>query len=106
MKSNKYNITFGEDFGKRYKLDSLEIFNYYDNKKNKKIGDIKDFITCFNDNICICMLKLYNISKGTLYNSYSKFEVKSEENENNILLKDIPNEICIAQIKKECTCNF
>jgi hypothetical protein len=43
----KYNIYFGED-----------LKNNSDNKNNKTIGDIKDFIICFNDSLCTYMLKL------------------------------------------------
>ena len=55
----KYNLIFGTDFNNKITLDSQENLPYYDNKNNKTVGDIKDFITCFNDKICTCMLKLY-----------------------------------------------
>ena len=54
-----YTLVFGTDLRNRNKLDSLENYKYYDYNDTKTLGDIKDFITCFNNRICTCMLKLY-----------------------------------------------
>ena len=102
----KYKLIFGTDFNNKITLDSQENLPYYDNKNNKTVGDIKDFITCFNDKICTCMLKLYQYQGNMFSGSYIKYK---EENEDSKKLNEIvgtDSAIYIAQIKKDCTCNF
>lgn len=102
----KYKLIFGTDFNNKITLDSQENLPYYDNKNNKTVGDIKDFITCFNDKICTCMLKLYQYQGNMFGGSYIKYK---EENEDSKKLNEIvgtDSAIYIAQIKKDCTCNF
>ena len=102
----KYNLIFGTDFNNKNTLDSQETISYYDNKDNKTVGDIKDFITCFNDNICTCMLKLYQCKKG-FFNSYSRHPERKEK-ENTKKLSEIADDsnIYIGQISKNCSCHF
>ena len=104
----KYTIHFGLDLKNNYSFINEEKCAYYDNKGNKTIGDVKDFITCFNDNICTCMLNAYRASKGTFYNSYSKIDLKDEDKEDEQKLKEIAqdSEIFIAQTKKVCSCKI
>jgi len=99
----KYNIFFGKDFSNTGQIDSFDNFVYYDNNGSKTVKDIKNFITCFNDTICSCMLKLYKKEKGWTGSYYSKYEI---ENENDKTLQEIYNnsEIYIIQTKKECIC--
>ena len=94
----KYTLVFGIDLRKRNKLESPEFFKYYDNNDNKTLGDIKDFITCFNTSLCTCMLKLYYDNKHR-YNKPDNDKLK---------LKDINNDgkIYIGQIEQECKCDF
>lgn len=102
----KYKLIFGTDFNHKITLESQENLPYYDNKNTKTVGDIKDFITCFNDKICTCMLKLYQYQGNMFGGSYIKYK---EENEDSKKLNEIvgtDSAIYIAQIKKDCTCNF
>ena len=94
----KYTIFFGIDFRNSNKLESIEKLKYCDNNQTKTIGDVKDFITCFNDNICSCMLKLYQTN-------YQRYRGKDEDR---IKLKDIfkDGKIYIGQIEQECKCDF
>ena len=102
----KYNLIFGTDFDNKKTLDSRESLTFYDNKDNKTVADIKDFITCFNDNICTCMLKLYQYENG-IFGSYIRYSGKDEDTKK---LKELANNsnsyIYIGQINKKCTCNF
>ena len=54
----KYTVYFGEDLKNNNSFNNKESFEFCDNKNNKTIGDVKDFITCFNDSLCTYMLKL------------------------------------------------
>ena len=60
----KYNIYFGTDFSNNGQIDSFDNLVYYDNNGGKTVKDVKAFITCFNDDICSCMLKLYKKESG------------------------------------------
>ena len=99
----KYNIYFGKDFSNTGQIDSFDNLVYYDNNGSKTVKDIKNFITCFNDAICSCMLKLYKKEKGWTGSYYSKYDI---ENENDKKLQEISNnsEIYIIQTQKECNC--
>ena len=55
----KYTLIFGIYLRNRNKLDTQETFRYCDYYDTKSLGDIKDFITCYDSSLCICMLKLY-----------------------------------------------
>jgi len=101
----KYKLIFGTDFNNKITLDSQENLPYYDNKNNKTVGDIKDFITCFNDKICTCMLKLYQY-QGSLFGSYIKYKGENEDSKKLNEIVGTDSAIYIAQIKKDCTCNF
>ena len=100
----KYFIIFGTDFKNKNELLSQVKLNYCDNENNKTIGDIKDFITCYDDSLCTCMLKLYKYNKG-IFGSYSRY---SDEREDEKHLKEIAEDsnIFIGQIKKNCSCKF
>ena len=52
----KYTLIFGTDFNNQNKLDNTEIHQYYDINDDKTLGDLKDFITCFNSSLCTCIL--------------------------------------------------
>lgn len=101
----KYKLIFGTDFNNKITLDSQENLPYYDNKNNKTVGDIKDFITCFNDKICTCMLKLYQY-QGSLFGSFIKYKGENEDSKKLNEIVGTDSAIYIAQIKKDCTCNF
>ena len=102
----KYKLIFGTDFNNKITLDSQENLPYYDNKNNKTVGDIKDFITCFNDKICTCMLKLYQYQGSLLGGSYIKYKGENEDSKKLNEIVGTDSAIYIAQIKKDCTCNF
>lgn len=101
----KYKLIFGTDFNHKITLESQENLPYYDNKNTKTVGDIKDFITCFNDKICTCMLKLYQY-QGSLFGSYIKYKGENEDSKKLNEIVGTDSAIYIAQIKKDCTCNF
>ncbi len=102
----KYKLIFGTDFNNKITLDSQENLPYYDNKNNKTVGDIKDFITCFNDKICTCMLKLYQYQESLFSSSYIKYKGENEDSKKLNEIVGTDSAIYIAQIKKDCTCNF
>ena len=99
-KMTKYNIFFGQG-----QIDSFDNFVFYDNTGGKTVKYIKDLVTCFNDTICSCMLKLYKKEKGWTGSYYSKYDI---ENENDKKIEEIAanSEIYIIQTKKECSCKF
>ena len=101
----RYTIYFGQDLKNDNSFNNKESFGFCDNKNNKTIEDVKDFITCFNDSLCICMLKLYQVNRGKIYNSYNKFEIENEDTKKiRELAQD--SEVYIAQISDKCTCGF
>jgi hypothetical protein len=87
------------------KPSKLENLNYYDNKNNKKIKDLKDFITYFNDNLCSCMLKLYNIEFKFMSSDYKEY---TGDNEDELTLKNVnkDSKIAIMKIKETCVCGL
>ena len=101
----KYTIFLGTDFSNNGKIEPFDNFVYYDNDKGKTVQDIKDFISCFKDNICSCMLNLYKKEKSWGMTYYTELKIENEEEKK---LKDISqnSEIYIAQTKKKCSCNF
>lgn len=101
----KYSIFFGKDFSGKGQIDNLDNFVYYDNGGTKTVKDIKDFITCFNETICYCMLKVYKKEKGWTGTYYTSFEINDEDNRK---LKDVSenSEIYIIQTQENCTCEF
>ena len=101
----KYDIIFGTDFNNSSTLSSQLNLVFFDNKDDKTISDAKHFITCVDDKICTCMLKLYTISKGILYNSYIRYDKNDEDS---LPLKKIADNsyIYIGQIKKNALVNF
>ena len=101
----KYEIIFGTDFNNKSTLDSQINLVLFDSKDDKTLSDAKDFITCVNDTLCTCMLKLYTISKGTFYNSYIRY---NKDDDDSLPLKKIADNsnIYIGQIKKKCVCPF
>ena len=104
-KMTKYNIFFGKDFSNQGQIDSFDNFVFYDNTGGITVKYIKDLVTCFNDAICSCMLKLYKKEKGWTGSYYSKYDI---ENENDKKIEEIAanSEIYIIQTKKECSCKF
>ena len=102
----KYKLIFGTDFNHKITLESQENLPYYDNKNTKTVGDIKDFITCFNDKICTCMLKLYQYQESLFSSSYIKYKGENEDSKKLNEIVGTDSAIYIAQIKKDCTCNF
>ena len=99
----KYKIYFGTDFSNNGQIDSFDNLVYYDNNGSKTVKDVKAFITCFNDEICSCMLKLYKKESGWISYYYSKYDIKNEDDKK---LQEIANnsEICIIQTQRKCTC--
>ena len=100
----KYQIFFGECY-KANEFNNVEKILYIDNTGKKKIKDLKDFITCYDDTICSCMLKYYQLENGFMKNGYKEYE---KSNEDELKLKDININSCIAimKIKNKCDCNF
>ena len=100
----KYSVIFGEIINTE-KPSKLENLNYYDNKNNKKIKDLKDFITYFNDNLCSCMLKLYNIEFKFMSSDYKEY---TGDNEDELTLKNVnkDSKIAIMKIKETCVCGL
>ena len=100
----KYSVIFGEMINTE-KPSKLENLNYYDNKNNKKIKDLKDFITYFNDNLCSCMLKLYNIESKFMLSDYKEY---TGDNEDELTLKNVnkDSKIAIMKIKETCVCGL
>ena len=100
----KYSVIFGEMINTE-KPSKLENLNYYDNKNNKKIKDLKDFITYFNDNLCSCMLKLYNIESKFMSSDYKEY---TGDNEDELTLKNVnkDSKIAIMKIKETCVCGL
>ena len=94
----KYTLIFGTDLRGRNKLDSPETYKYYDNNDSKTLGDVKDCITCFNDSLCTCMLKLFT-DNNHRFNGNDNDKAKLNE----ISRED---KIYIGQIKQECQCGF
>ena len=94
----KYTLIFGTDLRGRNKLDSPETYKYYDKNDSKTLGDVKDCITCFNDSLCTCMLKLFT-DNNHRFNGNDNDKAK---------LKEISREdkIYIGQIEQECKCGF
>ena len=95
---NKYTLIFGKDLRNRNKLESPETLKYYDNNETKTLGDIKDFITCFDNSLCTCMLKLY-FDNSHRYN-------RNDDDKKKLKEISIDNKIYIGQIESECKCNF
>jgi hypothetical protein len=98
-----YTIIFGEYL--RNEFTNIKNLSYNANSSNKTIKDIKDFITCYDDRLCICMLKYFLISSSLFSNKYIEY---SYSNENEIKLNKIKdnNTICIMKIKSECNCGM
>ena len=94
----KYTLIFGTDLRGRNKLDSPETYKYYDNNDSKTLGDVKDCITCFNDSLCTCMLKLFT-DNNHRFNGNDNDKAKLNE----ISRED---KIYIGQIEQECKCGF
>ena len=74
----RYTIYFGQDLKNDNSFNNKESFGFCDNKNNKTIEDVKDFITCFNDSLCICMLKLYQVNRGKIYTVIPIINLKSK----------------------------
>ena len=96
----KYNIKFGEIIDGMPK--NIQDLYYCDNKGNKKVKDLKDFITCYDDNLCPCMLKLYNIESKILSFDYKEYNQKDDENELELDKINKDSIIAIMQTKKKC----
>ena len=94
-----YKIKFGEHLNNNF--SNIKDLSYCANS-SKKIKDIKDFITCYDDSLCPCMLKYYAFSSSVFSNNYEEY---SETNENEKLLKNIKGDtIAIMKIKSSCQC--
>lgn len=101
----KYIINFGIK-NKKAPVTDIEKLSYIDNHNNKKVKHLKDFISCYNDDLCICMLKLFNIKPGYINNDYLDYD--GENNEDELELKSIHynNQIAIFKVKNKCDCGF
>lgn len=91
---SKYIIWF-----KYYNNNNYERLVFFNNN-DKKISDLKEFINCFDNSICPCMLNV-KTQKRFLNN-------KSEEYKDEIKLRSIPNnsQIYVEQKDNKCTCKF
>ena len=95
-----YKIKFGEHLNNSF--NNIKDLSYCDNNSSKKIKDIKDFITCYDDSLCPCMLKYYTFSASVFSNNFEEY---SGMNENEQLLKNIKSDIIgIMKIKSSCKC--
>ena len=95
-----YKIKFGEHLNNSF--NNIKDLSYCDNNSSKKIKDIKDFITCYDDSLCPCMLKYYTFSSSVFSNNFEEY---SGMNENEQLLKNIKSDIIgIMKIKSSCKC--
>ena len=101
----KYIINFGIK-NKKEPITDIQKLSYIDNHNNKKVKHLKDFISCYNDDLCICMLKLFNIKPGYINNDYLDYD--GENNEDELELKSIHcnNQIAIFKVKNKCDCGF
>ena len=84
-----------------YNSKNYEELIFFDNNNNKKIKDIKEFITCFNNLICSCMLI---VQKKKSFFFFGQDEYYNDET----YLKDIGNNnsINIIQNSNQCKCKF
>lgn len=84
-----------------YNSENSENLIFFDNNDNKKIIDIKEFITSFNNLICSCMLV---VPKKKSFFFFGKDEYYNDDTE----LKKISNNdiITIIQKSNQCICNF
>lgn len=95
-----YKVIFGEHLGKDF--TNIQHFSYCANDKNKTIKDIKDFLCCYDNRLCICMLK-YFIESSSIFSSSFLDYIGSDENQ--IQLNKLnTDKISIMKIKKECSC--
>ena len=104
----KYKIIYGF-YDSKKEFNSLETLYYIDNSYNyaqHKVKDIKDFLTCYDNNLCICMLKLYKIIGGVFSDSY--VEYNENNNEDELLLNKVHynNQIVIVKKNSQCTCHY
>ena len=93
---NKYVIKF-----KYSNRGNIENLFFFDNNNNKKVRDIKEFINCFDNSICSCMLSVSCKHKNyAFFNNEQEFEDEFE-------LHNLPKRIIyIVQKSKECRCKF
>ena len=100
----KFKVVFGEHLNENF--TNIQNMIYCANNNNKKIKDVKDFITCHDDKLCSCMLGYYKISSSSLFSkNYEKYSGKTEEDE--ILLNQLKEDtIAIMKIKNECNCQY
>ena len=92
---SKYTIFF-----KYYKNNNYERLVFFNNN-DKKISDLKEFINCFDNSICPCMLNVKKTQKRFFNN-------KSEEYKDEIKLRSIPNNsfLYVEQKDNKCICQF
>ena len=104
FKMSKYKVFFGTHIGKT-EPSNIEELSFMDTKDNKTIKNLKNFITCYNDELCTCMLKYYTFKTNLFGKTYQEYEGNDE---NELSLKKAQKEKCIAimKIKKECDCGF
>ena len=100
----KFKVVFGEHLNENF--TNIQNLMYCANNNSKKIKDIKDFITCYDDKLCSCMLRYYKISSSSLFSkNYEKYSGKTEEDE--ILLNQLKEDtIAIMKIQNECHCQY
>jgi len=95
-----FKILFGEHFDNKFK--NIKTLNYYSINPKIAIKNIKEYITFYDDRLCICMLKYYMV-----YNSVFSSEFKEYQgtDENEKLLKTMNGEYIGIMVENyTCTC--
>ena len=90
----KYHINL-----RYYNNPNSENLFFIDHNNNKKIKDLKEFITSFNNLICSCMLEIQNKSSLFPNDEYYSDDIELKKISKN-------SQISIIQMSKECKCKF
>ena len=100
----KFNIIFGEHLNGNF--TNIQNLSYCANNSSKKIKDVKDFLTCYDDSLCYCMLRYYKINSSSFFSkNYEQYSGKTNEDE--ILLNKLKEDtIAVMKIKNDCDCDY
>ena len=85
----------------KYLNNLSENLFFFDNNNNKKVKDLKEYITCFDNSICSCMII---IPKNDYFFFFESEEYYSDDMELNKISKNFC--INIRQNLNKCKCNF
>ena len=112
-----YTIIFGSIIKKQLQKEEIIYYKVKD-PLTKKVIDLKDFLTFYDNRLCICMLKLYNLKHTGLFGNdyvlsteYCNDNDNENENENELPLSQVNcnnnnNVIGIVKNKNKCICRF